>query len=296
MLVGVLLQRCGKLPKSAAIPLNICVIYIAYPALVILQIPEFLNKTPVSLEWLIPASMAWILFFMTAFLFVPLGRRLGWSRALTGAVVMTAGLANTSFVGFPVIEALYGSEGLGIAIIVDQAGSFLVLSTVAVLFAAHSAGRKSSWADSAKQVILFPPFLAVIAALVLWAAGVHLPPSFELVLSKLSALLAPLALISVGLQLDLSRECLKRYKQPLLMGLSWKLVLAPLLLAGFYVLSNGMNVTTQVTLLEAAMAPMITGAIVAAEYDLEPEFANLMVGLGIPLSLLTVPVWFHFLH
>jgi hypothetical protein len=46
-----------------------------------------------------------------------------------------------------------------------------------------------------------------------------------------------------------------------------------------------------VTILEAAMAPMITGAVLAAERDLAPSLASNMVGLGVPLSLLTVPAW-----
>jgi predicted permease len=46
----------------------------------------------------------------------------------------------------------------------------------------------------------------------------------------------------------------------------------------------------RITILEAAMAPMITGAIVAKENDLDPELCSLMVGIGIPLSLLSVPL------
>jgi predicted permease len=40
---------------------------------------------------------------------------------LIGCLILTAGLGNTSF-GFPIIEALYGEEGLKTAILVDQPG------------------------------------------------------------------------------------------------------------------------------------------------------------------------------
>jgi predicted permease len=43
------------------------------------------------------------------------------------------------------------------------------------------------------------------------------------------------------------------------------------------------------------MAPMITGSIIAAEYDLDGDLAALMVGVGIPLSFLTLPIWFQLL-
>jgi malate permease and related proteins len=42
---------------------------------------------------------------------------------------------------------------------------------------------------------------------------------------------------------------------------------------------------------EAAMAPMIGGAVVAAQHRLDPELTTLMVGVGIPLSFLTLPLW-----
>ena len=47
----------------------------------------------------------------------------------------------------------------------------------------------------------------------------------------------------------------------------------------------------QVAVFEAAMAPMIGGAIVAAQHRLDPDLTTLMVGIGIPLSFLTVPLW-----
>jgi predicted permease len=38
------------------------------------------------------------------------------------------------------------------------------------------------------------------------------------------------------------------------------------------------------------MAPMISAAILADQYDLEPALANTVLGAGIVLSLLTVPL------
>jgi predicted permease len=39
------------------------------------------------------------------------------------------------------------------------------------------------------------------------------------------------------------------------------------------------------------MAPMISAAIVAMDNDLDPPLATLLVGLGVPLSFLTLPIW-----
>jgi predicted permease len=79
-------------------------------------------------------------------------------------------------------------------------------------------------------------------------------------------------------------------------GLFYKLFFAPAVLLVLYVFILGQrDFVTQVTLLEAAMATMITSAVVAAEFSLDEELANLMVGVSVPLSLCTVSVWNQFL-
>jgi predicted permease len=47
----------------------------------------------------------------------------------------------------------------------------------------------------------------------------------------------------------------------------------------------------QAVILEAAMPPMITAAALAIAHDLAPRLAAALVGYGIVLSLLTLPLW-----
>ena len=76
------------------------------------------------------------------------------------------------------------------------------------------------------------------------------------------------------------------------MGLGFKLILAPLMIYLLYIQLLGFRgLDMQVTLFEAAMPPMITAAIVASEHRLNPPLANLMVAIGIPLSFVTLHVW-----
>jgi predicted permease len=50
--------------------------------------------------------------------------------------------------------------------------------------------------------------------------------------------------------------------------------------------------TSRVTIFEAAMGPQIGGAIVAMQYGLSASLITLMVGVGIALSFLTLPLWY----
>ena len=80
---------------------------------------------------------------------------------------------------------------------------------------------------------------------------------------------------------------------PLGLGLGFKLVLGPLLMALLYIGAlSWSGETSQVTVFEAAMGPQIGGAIVAMQYGLSPSLITLMVGIGIMLSFLTLPLWY----
>jgi len=110
------------------------------------------------------------------------------------------------------------------------------------------------------------------------------------VLERIGGTLPPLALLSVGFQLRIGH--IRDRIRPLAAGLLYKLILGPALVAAVFILILGARGTgIQVTIFEAAMAPMITGSIVAAEHDLDPPLSTLMVGVGIPLSFLTLPLW-----
>jgi hypothetical protein len=83
---------------------------------------------------------------------------------------------------------------------------------------------------------------------------------------------------------------------PLAAGLAFKLAIAPaLILCVFVGLLGAGGPVTQVTVFEAAMAPMIGASIVAMDHDLDPPLVTLMIGIGIPLSFLTVPAWWYLL-
>jgi predicted permease len=112
------------------------------------------------------------------------------------------------------------------------------------------------------------------------------------VFEKIGVTLIPLALVAVGFQLHLSMVVLARQWRPLVYGLGFKLVLMPLIFIGLYVFAFGSKTpSTHITILESAMAPMITACVVAVEFGLKAEIATLMMGIGIPLSLVTVPIW-----
>jgi len=283
-IIGMLLRRSGRMPEQAPATLNSFIIHVSLPALTLL----YLHDLKLSGDIALVAAMAWIYFALAAGFFWLVGRWLSLPRATVGALILTGGLGNTSFFGLPMIEAYYGHDGIVSGIIVDQLGSFLVLSTLGITVAGlYSSGRPTA-GEILRRIALFPPFIALAVALLL--IPVEYAPWFTALLKRLGDTLAPLALVSVGFQLRLGH--LSEHKRTLTIGLGFKLLLAPLLIYLLYVqLFGAHGLPMRVTLFEAAMPPMITAAIIASDHDLDPDLATLMVAVGLLLSFVSLSGW-----
>src|SRR5258708_14185101 len=73
-------------------------------------------------------GVAWLMFALGVGFFWALSARLKFTRGTTGALMLCGGLANTSFVGLPMIEAFFGASSMATGILIDQLGTYLVRS------------------------------------------------------------------------------------------------------------------------------------------------------------------------
>ncbi len=283
LVLGVLVRRHAHPPDGIVHGLNWWVLNIALPALVLELIPTL--KLDAQL-WF-PVAAMWLTFFGAWMLFAWLGRRLGWSRGRVGALVLVCGLGNTSFMGYPMLQALHGQAGLTLAVVADQLGCFPLLASVGVVVACVYAGRTPDPRLIARRILTFPAFVAlVVGALVGWLGG--WPAMLDGVFHPLGVTLTPLALFSVGLQFRLRMG--RHQSGAVAFGLGWKLLLAPALCLALGAVAGVGGLTLTAGVLQAAMAPMVSATILADEYGLDPELANTVLGAGIVLSLLTVPL------
>ncbi len=284
LVLGAVVARWMHPPLGLAQGLNWWVINIALPALVLELIPQ-LHFDPQL--WFLVVSQ-YLVFIGAWVLVAALGRRYGWSRERIGCLVLMSGLGNTAFMGYPLLEALHGREGLALGVVADQLGCFIALAVGGVLVAAWYSGATPKPRDIAKRVLLFPAFIALVAGVLVGSTG-GWPAGVAPLLARLGDTLIPLALFSVGLRLRLQLGA--GQGSALVLVLSWKLLLAPLLMLGLGVMLGVGGLTLTIVVLQAAMAPMVSAAILADQHHLEPPLANSILGIGILASLVTVPLW-----
>ena len=96
-LLGIFLRRSGRLPDNTAAVLNGFIVHISLPALTL----TYVHGLKLQTSLILPALMPWLMFGIGCGFFWLAGRAFGFSRATTGALTLTGGLANTSFIGLP---------------------------------------------------------------------------------------------------------------------------------------------------------------------------------------------------
>lgn len=288
ILAGLILRSSGILPENSLKGINTWILYIAMPAMALLYIP--------TIEWssalILPLAMPILVWIGARLALYFSAQPMGLDKKTEAALLLTAGLGNTSFIGFPLTQAYFGDEGLRIAIVCDQI-SFVVLATFGMLAAfkgseAAGGGVKRILGN----VLRFPPFVAFIAALVI--PGHPYLTWLNPLLTKLAATVVPLALFSVGSQIRFDEW--EREIKSIVLGLSYKLIIAPALVLCAALIFHVKGIVAQASVFEAAMAPMVTSAILATEYRLNSKIASLMVSLGILVSILTTFLWWFLLR
>lgn len=284
LLAGQLLRKVKDFPKEGHKALNTYIIYIALPAVAFRYVPQIQWTTAVI--W--PFVSQFVVFGVALIAVWIFSRLKPIDTTTRGAMLLTMGLSNTSFVGFPLVETWYGAENIKIALLCDQ-GAFFVLSILGIGYATWYAEGHVSARYLVRRVVSFPPFIAFVIAVM--TSGLHLPEWWPLLTEKLSAPLVPLALISVSLQISFT-EPFNRWAE-LHTALVVKLLISPLVVLGMLVaFTNLPEMYFKITVFEAAMAPMVTSYVVASQFRLNPTLAGYIVGIGILVSLFTTAGWY----
>ena len=281
--MGYLFNRLRLFPEEAAAVLNKFVIFISLPAMILLQIP----KLTLSMDILIPVVIAWTVMTLTAILTLFISNKFHFSKEVTGALMLVAVLTNSSFLGIPIINAYLGDKALPFILVYDQIGTFLALATYGTFVAAYYSNKSEiNMQTMAVKILTFPPFVSLIIAL--FFIGIPFPDAISKVLASLANTIVPLALVAVGLQLQLKLP--GHEIQPFAIALFIKLIIAPLIALAIVSLAGWTNLAASVSVMEAGMAPMVTAGAMASLSGLAPRLSSAIVGYGILISFFTTAV------
>jgi len=284
LVVGRLLAWRRVLPENAAETLNLIVLNVCLPAAILLYAPKLVFER----ELIGLVAIPWIILLVAIALVFAAARVFRFDRASTANLLLQIPLGNTSFIGYSLIPVLVGASAMRYAVVYDQLGSFVILTTWGLfVIALFGGGERPRLRTIIRRVLGFPPFVALVAALTVMPGdpgatvdrGLHL----------LADALLPIVVLALGMQLRLRLP--RHHLLPLAFGLIAKLVLMPLLALHLCRLFGLPAEITLVAVYLTAMPPMITSGALLSMAGLAPELSAALIGYGIVLSMVTLPLW-----
>lgn len=260
------------------------IIYFSLPAIVFSKIyPLTLDERIVGL---ILMFISFILFNLLLSYFV--GKLMRLNRLYLATFMIMATFGNTSFIGFSYIDAFYGQDYIVYGLIYDLFGSFLLLVSVGMFIITWGKGKKNDIKSIFKSVFLFPP--TIMFFITVFAKNFEVPNFLILTSQTLSSTLVPIAMIAIGMKLEL-KHIFARF-HIVTTAMTIKMIVVPIIvLIGFKYFYGIDQTWVKVTIIEVAMPPMTMATVLAIKGGLDEKIAINSLVLGVLLSLFTITMY-----
>jgi predicted permease len=278
-LAAVILRSIGKVRGNHAILVTNYVLNFSLPCLTIATI----SKLDLKGNHFEVAVIAWAVMTTGAVLSYATGKLLKLTGGKLRSFILLATFPNTGFLGYPMSYAAYGGSGLVYAVIYDQMGMFPFFLTLGFFVA----GGKESLGSALK----FPPFIALLFAIILNIAGISMPDFIAAALKVAGWTTLPLTIFLIGLRITFIGMRNFRY---IAVGLALRMLIFPILLLIVMTAMGRKGLPYDVALMETAMPPALTTSILASKYMLDEELAIAAISVGTLLCMIafTFFVWY----
>lgn len=277
---GYLMARLGIL-KNAKKPLTDLVIDFILPCNIIVSFMIEMNRNILLACFTVLCSSVAIQLFSTfaGRFFYPLKKDDTRLPVLKYATICS----NAGFIGNPVVEGLYGSQGLLYASI------YLIPQRIVMWSAGVSCFTKASGRQVLKKVLTHPCIIAVLIGFIVMLLPFELPSGLVMTLTAASNCNTTMSMIVIGI--ILSEIKLKSIFSSLNFYYCFiRLIVFPLLVLLCCRLLALDALVTSVSVVLSGMPAGATTAILASKYDGDEHFAVKIIFLSTMLSLFTIPL------
>ena len=287
ILPGYIFRKRSIISVNQIGAVNSIVVNLTWPCLVIdaMQI-KFSADTLKDAGYIV--IVCFIAFAVIAVLGIPIVKHLKLNKSKQYLVLFMFLQGNTGFIGIPVIKALYGTNALFYAAIVEFSHD-IFLFTIGVLLIQMSAGvsLKIRPLD-----LLSPGLVGVIIGIVLFIMDFKLPDVLGGSIEMIGNATTPLTMFSIGFQLGNIRlkEFFKEWQVYAVLFV--KLMIVPAItVIILMILSEEIALLEKVIIILFAMPIASVASIFSQQYKGEVEFATKSVLLSTVMSLVTVPIF-----
>lgn len=223
-------------------------------------------------------------------------RILRFPRNISGSSVFILVFGNMSFMGFPVMQAIWGNEGVFYAmmftlpfnIMLDSLCSRLILHDKYV--SAPDGKKEERTGQNWKQILRSPIFIASVIAFGLALIRIQVPEVIGVTLNSVGSVTTPLTMLIIGASLS-DVPVREVFNVPVIYVLSFlKLIAMPVLIwlifRAFLKNSMFLGVTTIIN----AMPVAAVGQMLCLRYECNEDFMAKSIFITTVCSVVTIPL------
>lgn len=197
-------------------------------------------------------------------------------------------VSNGGFLGNPVIEGIYGTEGL------FYASVFMLPVRIVMWSIGTSCFMKGSQENLVKRVLTHPCVAAIYLGLAAMLAGIDFPVFVENTITGISNCNTPLSMMLIGMMLaEMNPKGL--IDRTMAFYTTVRLLLIPAVIFAVTFLLPVPPLLRGITVIIAGMPAPVTTALLSAKYGGDERYATAMIFVTTILSLVTLPVWSYLL-
>jgi malate permease and related proteins len=253
-----------------------------------LAILAFIRRAELSSSLWVAALVAWgalLSGFVLAFLWYR--KVMPLSEKATQTLILSAGIGNTGFVGFPILLALVDVKYFGWALVYDLFGTALGGYGLGPVLSEYWQGRSINGANLARSLVSNPVLLSF--ALALLTVRVPLSTTVEAALQTAGSAAIDGSLLLLGMRLGQ----VKRWGSLLdvVPALLIKMLLVPLAVWAALRLLGFSGPILSALVLQSAMPPAFATLVLAETYDQDRLLAVTAIAAGMGFLALALPLW-----
>lgn len=281
IIVGVILAKLNILTLEVRQKLSKMLITVVAPMYIIKSFQVDYSSDIVS---------GLILSAIVGFVTIGAGVLLGvllWRRkpvARKKVLIYATGLMNCAFLGYPLIESIFGVHALVYAAIYVMIFNIYLYSVGIWIFS----GKPGKWYEPFRQ----PGLVGVTFGLILFLLKIRLPYFLSHAFGMIGSMTAPMAMLIIGaflseVDIKSALTCASTYVVCFL-----RLVLAPaLVLLVLTLLGVPRSIPMACVVLISGMPSATNTVLFATNFDGDAKYAASVVSISTILGLITIPIW-----
>jgi|LSQX01.2.fsa_nt_gb predicted permease len=285
IMLGIIVRRLKWIGETGLNQTNKLIYSLFFPAVMFVNIYNSSLEESLNLELILFLLVMFTIVFILLMLIIPLFIK---ERPVQASVIQGIYRANSILYAIPIVSTIYGQENVGVAAV---SVSLIVPFTniFCVILLENKRGSKAKFGTVVLHILKNPIIIGAILGVLVKALDWPLPTVLENVVTDISKVVTPLALILLGAGLNINN--IKKNKYYILLVCISKLIIVPLIFVfvGYW---WGFRDIELVTIFALSSVPTaVSSYVMAKEMGADGPLAGEIVAFTSTLSIVTIFLW-----